>query len=101
MSKFRFSAIQEAQKRKPKEVEEFGKRSEFFGENVFNEKTMMQYLSKEAFEGVMYAIKNGKKIDKKNSQSSCVSNERLGYFQRGYTLYSLVSTFNRSYCRKA
>ncbi len=65
MSKFRFSAIQEAQKRKPKEVEEFGKRSEFFGENVFNEKTMMQYLSKEAFEGVMYAIKNGKKIDRK------------------------------------
>ncbi|MDV7187610.1 glutamine synthetase III [Lutibacter sp. TH_r2] len=65
MSKFRFSAVQKAQGRKPIEVKELGRRSDFFGINVFNERTMVQYLSKEAFKGVKYAVDNGKKIDRK------------------------------------
>jgi len=65
MSKIRYKAIQTAEKRKPLTIENLGKRSEFFGKNVFNENTMRQYLTKDAFNGVMSAIEHGKKIDRK------------------------------------
>ena len=65
MSKLRFKAMELAQSRKPVEVQELNRRSELFGKNVFNENAMRQYLTKEAFEGVMSAIKHGKKIDRK------------------------------------
>lgn len=65
MSSLRFRAIKTADTRKPIAVEESFKRSELFGKNVFNEHTMRQYLTKEAFTGVMNAIEHGKKIDRK------------------------------------
>ena len=65
MATLRFKAIQLAQNRKPVKVNEVKKRSEIFGENVFNENTMRQYLTSEAFKGVMSAIEHGKKIDRK------------------------------------
>jgi glutamine synthetase len=65
MSKIRFQALIEASRRKPVQVIEDSKRSDLFGENVFNENTMRQYLTKDAFEGVMSAIDHGKKIDRK------------------------------------
>jgi len=65
MSKLRFKAMELAQSRKPVEIQELNRRSELFGKNVFNENAMRQYLTKEAFEGVMSAIKHGKKIDRK------------------------------------
>jgi len=39
--------------------------SEIFGENVFTEKAMKEYLSEDAFDNVMIAIKTGQKIDRK------------------------------------
>jgi glutamine synthetase len=65
MAKIRFQALIEASHRKPVQVIEDSKRSDLFGENVFNENTMRQYLTKDAFEGVMSAIDHGKKIDRK------------------------------------
>jgi glutamine synthetase len=65
MSKIRFKAIQTAQSRKPLIIENIKKRSELFGMNVFNENTMRQYLTKDAFNGVKSAIEHGKKIDRK------------------------------------
>ncbi|MBI9041806.1 glutamine synthetase III [Lutibacter sp.] len=65
MAKLRFKAIALAQSRKPITIKEKFKRSELFGKNVFNENTMRQYLTKEAFKGVMSAIEHGKKIDRK------------------------------------
>lgn len=65
MATLRFNAIQLAQSRKPIEIHETKKRSEIFGENVFNEGTMRQYLTVQAFNGVMSAIQHGKKIDRK------------------------------------
>jgi len=41
------------------------KTSEFYGENVFNGRTMQEYLSKEAYEHIVTATSTGSKIDRK------------------------------------
>lgn len=64
MSTLRFHAIKKSLSSKPIEVEEKERRSDLFGKNVFNENTMRQYLTKDAFVGVMNAVKYGKKIDR-------------------------------------
>ncbi len=65
MSKFRFQALKESLNRKTIAVKEDSKRSALFGANVFNENAMRQYLTKEAYSGVMNAIDHGTKIDRK------------------------------------
>ncbi len=64
MSTLRFHALKETYNHKPVPVEEKHRRSEIFGANVFNEETMRQYVTSEAFESVRDAIKNGAKIDR-------------------------------------
>ena len=64
MSTLRFFAIEESLKRKPLIIEGKERQSVLFGQNVFNENTMRQYLTKDAFKGVMDAIRKGKKIDR-------------------------------------
>lgn len=64
MSVIRFYALQETFNRKPIEVEEKEKRSELFGQNVFNEAAMRQFMGKEALRGVLNAIEHGAKIDR-------------------------------------
>ncbi|MDD3723233.1 MAG: glutamine synthetase III [Lutibacter sp.] len=65
MSKIRFQALNQSANRKPVEVIEDTKRSALFGENVFNEYTMRQYLTRDAYKGVKSAIEQGIKIDRK------------------------------------
>lgn len=65
MSTIRFKALQETFNRKPVVVEEAGRRSELFGQNVFNEASMRQFMTKDAFKSVMDAIQYGTKIDRK------------------------------------
>ncbi|WP_289644448.1 glutamine synthetase III [Maribacter aestuarii] len=65
MSILRFSAIKESHNRAPIAIEEKGRRSDLFGRNVFNEKKMLQYLTKDALESVKGAIFSGSKIDRK------------------------------------
>lgn len=65
MSKLRFEAIIESQKRIPLPIEENGRRSELFAANVFNEEKMLQYLTKDALESVKGAIVSGTKIQRK------------------------------------
>lgn len=64
MSTLRFHAIKKTLDRKPVHINETQRRSAIFGENVFNESTMRQFLTKEAFESVMSAIQTGTKIDR-------------------------------------
>ncbi|NJX15656.1 glutamine synthetase III [Tamlana crocina] len=64
MSTLRFHAIKETYAYKPLVVDEKERRSQLFGNNVFNEQTMRQYLTKDAFEKVTDAIYFGKKIDR-------------------------------------
>ncbi|WP_420400445.1 glutamine synthetase III [Flagellimonas sp.] len=65
MSNTRFGAIAESGKRTHRKVEETGKRSQLFGQQVFNEEKMLQFLTKEALEKVKSAIFQGTKIDRK------------------------------------
>ena len=65
MSKIRFDAITESQKRDRIIIEEKGRRSAIFGTNVFNDERMIQYLTKDALESVKGAIFSGSKIDRK------------------------------------
>ncbi|MAL59608.1 MAG: glutamine synthetase type III [Flavobacteriaceae bacterium] len=64
MSTLRFKAISETFNRKPIEVKEPARRSEIFGNNVFNEQAMRQYLTKDSYKSVMDAVVNGSKIDR-------------------------------------
>ncbi|MFN3755503.1 MAG: glutamine synthetase III [Flavobacterium sp.] len=65
MSTFRFQALKETSSRKPVKVEELQKKSEIFGTNVFNDKSMRQFLTPEAYKAVQSAIQLGTKIDRK------------------------------------
>ena len=64
MSILRFHAIKASLDRKPVVIEENERRSAIFGAHVFNEDTMRQFLTKEAFASVMDAVQNGSKIDR-------------------------------------
>ncbi|REE80269.1 glutamine synthetase [Lutibacter oceani] len=87
MATLRFKAIQLAQSRKPIEIKEAKKRSEIFGENVFNEGTMRQYLTSDAYKGVMSAIKLGKKIDRKIASQVSASMKEWA-LSKGVTHYT-------------
>jgi glutamine synthetase len=65
MSTIRFQALFEAQNRKPVTFDDSTNRSQLFGENVFNKQSMRQYMTPEAFEGVMDAMEFGHKIERK------------------------------------
>ncbi len=64
MSTLRFQAIKETIGRSPITVNEPERRSTIFGENVFNEKAMRQFLTKNSFNSVIDATVNGSKIDR-------------------------------------
>ncbi|MBJ6369585.1 glutamine synthetase III family protein [Snuella sedimenti] len=87
MSTLRFHAIKGSLDSKPVAVEEKVRRSELFGENVFNENTMRQYLTKDAFVGVINAIKYGKKIDR-NIADQVASSMKDWALSKGVTHYT-------------
>ena len=68
MASFRFEALKVASSRKPVSVSESGKKSEIFGSNVFNDKSMRQHLTPEAYKAVRAAIDRGVKIDRKMAE---------------------------------
>jgi glutamine synthetase len=65
MMGIRGRAIQQTFNRTVVQVDENGRRSERFAENVFNDGAMRHYLSEEAFEMVRNAIRDGKRLDRK------------------------------------
>lgn len=67
MSNFRFKAIELALSRSfdKKPLSNGRKISEYFGEMTFGISVMREYLSKEAFKGVMNAMERGEKIDRR------------------------------------
>ncbi|PIF43575.1 glutamine synthetase [Chryseobacterium sp. 52] len=67
MSTLRFKALETLpfkDFRRDNSVEVPGKLSELFCQNVFSEETMRAYLTKEAFQSIMDAIKKGTKIQR-------------------------------------
>ena len=87
MSVIRFQALAQSAKRKPIDVKEDTKRSILFGENVFNENTMRQYLTKDAYKGVMSAIEHGTKIDRKIADQVSASMKEWA-MSKGVTHYT-------------
>lgn len=65
MSSLRFQVLRDAINKKAKFPEETIRRSDIFGENVFNQNAMRQFLAKDAFKSVLSAIQDGTKIDRK------------------------------------
>ena len=65
MATFRFEALKAASNRKPVSVPKLGKKSEIFGSNVFNDKSMRQHLTPEAYKAVRAAMDYGVKIDRR------------------------------------
>ncbi len=65
MSTFRFQALKETTSRKPVKVEELDRKSAIFGSNVFNDKSMRQFLTSEAYQAVKGAVQYGTKIERK------------------------------------
>lgn len=67
MSNFRFKALEISLSRTfdKKPATNGRKISEYFGEMTFGVSIMREYLSKEAFKGVMNAIESGEKIDRR------------------------------------
>jgi len=67
MSNFRFKAVEISLSRPldKKDLSSGRKVSEYFGEMTFGISTMREYLSKEAFIGVMSAMERGEKIDRR------------------------------------
>ena len=64
MSTLRFKALHDASNRKPIEFEESDRKSNVFGKNVFNQASMKQFLTSDAYKGVQDAMQHGKKIDR-------------------------------------
>lgn len=64
MSTLRFRAIEKAASREVVKVEELGRKSLIFGDHVFNDKSMRQFLTPEAYQAVKNA-QLGIKIDRR------------------------------------
>ena len=64
MSSMRFDAIKQSLTRTPVKITETERRSDLFGQNVFNQNTMRQSLTKDAYNAVMSAVETGSKIDR-------------------------------------
>lgn len=65
MAILRFKALEEASNRQPIKFDERDLKSNIFGSNVFNDKSMRQYLTPDAYRGVRDAVQYGTKIDRK------------------------------------
>lgn len=65
MSNIRFKALELAISRPKRSIEMYGKVSDYFGDNTFNQAVMRQYLSKEAFQQLQNVINKGEKIDRR------------------------------------
>jgi len=64
MAILRFNALKETLHRTPVKIQEDERRSDMFGRNVFNQKAMRQYLTKDAYESLKNATEKGQKIDR-------------------------------------
>lgn len=88
MATLRFKAMEECLTRKPVVVTAPSDIiSDFYGENVFNEEAMREFLSKEAFDKVMEAVKKGTRIDRKIAEQ-VASSMKAWAAKKGATHYT-------------
>lgn len=88
MSIFRFNAVEKASNRKAVEASTPDQKvSEYFGENVFNRKTMQKYLSKETFKALTQSIDSGTPIDREIA-NHVASGMKMWALEKGVTHYT-------------
>lgn len=88
MTKLRFRAVEIASERKPIEVKKPAcKTSEYYGEKVFNRKTMSKYLSKDTFKALHNAIEQGKSVDRHLAEH-VAAGMRMWALENGVTHYT-------------
>ena len=88
MSIFRFNAVEKASNRKAVEASTPDQKvSEYFGENVFNRKTMQKYLSKETFKALTQSIDSGTPIDRKIA-NHVAAGMKMWALEKGVTHYT-------------
>ena len=101
MAHLRFEALKEVMKRHPKSVNFDGiVLSKEFGKNVFNDVTMKEFLSDEAYKSVRASRLSGKVIDR--SMADQVSSSMKAWaLSKGATHFThWFSAINRAYCRE-
>lgn len=87
MSSMRFDAIKQSLTRTPVKITETERRSDLFGQNVFNQNTMRQSLTKDAYNAVMSAVETGSKIDR-NIADQIASSMKDWAMSKGATHYT-------------
>ena len=88
MSIFRFNAVEKASNRKAVEASTPDQKvSEYFGENVFNRKTMQKYLSKETFKALTQSIDSGTPIDREIA-NQVAAGMKMWALEKGVTHYT-------------
>jgi glutamine synthetase len=87
MAIFRFKALEEVLGRKPIKVEAPDIVSNYYGESVFNQDSMREYLSKEAYKQVMEANVKGIRIERKYADQ-VASSMKAWAMTKGATHYT-------------
>lgn len=88
MAKIRFKAMSEAVSRPHVDfIAPVGKISDYYGENVFDRNKMRKYLSPDAFESIVSAIDEGRKIDRKVA-GQVAAGMKAWAMERGATHYT-------------
>ncbi|MBE0651113.1 MAG: glutamine synthetase III [Bacteroidales bacterium] len=88
MTSIRFIALEKAMDRQPKEVHyPSAKASDYFGSMTFNQSTMKEYLTEEAFNAVKQAIETGYRVERKvtDQVASAIKAWALGKGATHYT----------------
>ena len=88
MASLRISALNDVLHRKPNHVTPpSDKITDFFGENVFNQKVMRQYLTDDTFKNLQAVAIEGKRIDRKEADQ-IASSMRDWALSKGATHYT-------------
>lgn len=87
MANLRLQALERAFNRKPVDIPETVRRSALFGQNVFNDNAMKQYLTPDGFKAVKSAVQHGTKIDRKMADYIAIGMKEWA-MSRGATHYT-------------
>lgn len=88
MAHIRFFALKEAMNRQPVNIEYPEKKtSDYFSASVFDNKKMQEYLSREAYYGVMECVEKGDKINRRLAEQVAVGMKAWA-LDKGATYYT-------------
>src|SRR5210317_90863 len=87
MATLRFHAIKETLNRRPLKITDSDRHSTLYGANVFNDKAMLQALTKDAYQSVKSAITKGSKINRATADQIALAMKEWA-LSKGVTHYT-------------